>query len=396
MMKFFSSVKLTLLLLLLLAVLSVGGTITPPEAQRYDIFYQSYWFRALLGLLALNIICCTLQELPRKWRYHAQLLKRLQERHGDGVSLGGSFEELRERLSGSGYDLRTEADQLVAVRGGMGRWGAPLVHLAVLLIMLGGVLGETGFVGTINTYLEHPNHRYFDWDVEAERELGFTLRADDFRLRYYPIQLRFELLDAASDRSYGELILYDNESFSVPGTGLTGQLRGFDPEAMLLTIDVVEQGRVLGQYLIGQQLEQFGSARHPAFRLANLQYRDPVLKQYETEVSLLEGGQVVKQGTIRVNEPMSYRGVSIYQTAYGQDEFGNRSVGFQLSRDPGEWLVWSATLLLMFGLTLAFLQPRRVFGIKPVGGQWQLFQLAGWQGDAGREQWQKVLQLLTP
>jgi cytochrome c biogenesis protein len=385
MLNFFSSVKLTLTLLLLLAVISIGGTVTPVEAQRYELYYQNLWFRILLGLLALNLICCTLKSLPRKWHYRRQLQDGLNRLEGGEALPVNSLEELASKLSAAGYRLESGPDHLLAERGSFGRWGSTLVHVAILLIMLGGILGETGFVGTLNTYLQQPNHRYFDWDVQREQELGFQFRADAFRLRYYPIQLRFELIDTVTGLNHGQLVLYDNEHFEVPGSPFAGQLRGFDPEARLLTIDVLEQGKLIGQYLVGEEFEQFGAERHPRFRLIKVAFRDPVLKQMEAEVSVLEDGQVVKQGTIRVNEPLTHRGVSFYQIAYGADKFGNRSVGFQLSKDPGEGLVWFATVLLMLGFTVAFLVPRRAIGVKEIAGNLHLYPLIGWRGEGGQQ-----------
>ena len=395
MFKLFTSVKLTLALLLLLAVISIGGTIVPVEAQRYELYYQNFAFRILLGLLALNLICCTLKSFPQKRDYRRQLQQSLAAKQQGEELQVESLSVAEARLAASGYRVSVESELLLAERGSFGRWGSTLVHLAILLIMFGAILGETGFVGTINTYLQQPNHLYYDWDVQQDRELGFQFRADSFRLRYYPIQLRFDLIDAVTDNSHGQLLLKDNERFEVPGSVLSGQLRGFDPEARVLTVDVLEQGKIIGQYLVGEKFEQFGSAQHPGFRLNNIAFRDPVLKQMEAEVSVLEDGRVVKQGTIRVNEPLTFRGISFYQTAYGQDEAGRRSVGFQLSKDPGEGLVWAATLLLMLGFALAFFLPRRAVGIKQVADQLRLYPLHGWRGESGSEKLTDLLKLLN-
>ncbi len=395
MFKLFTSVKLTLALLLLLAVVSIGGTIVPVEAQRYELYYQNFAFRILLGLLALNLICCTLKSFPQKRNYRRQLQQSLVTKQQGELLRVESLAVAEKQLSTAGFRIEAEGERLVAERGSIGRWGSTVVHLAILLIMLGAILAETGFVGTINTYLQQPNHLYFDWDAQQDRELGFQFRADSFRLRYYPIELRFDLVDAATGTGLGQLIMKDNGHFEVPGSVLSGQLRGFDPEARLLTIDVLKRGKVIGQYLVGEKFEQFGAEQHPGFRLNNIAFRDPVLKQMEAEVSVLEDGRVVKQGTIRVNEPLTFRGISFYQTAYGQDEAGRRSVGFQLSKDPGEGLVWAATLLLMLGFVLAFFLPRRAVGIKQAAGQLQLYPLYGWRGESGSEKLADLLKLLN-
>lgn len=82
-MKVLSSIKTTVVLLILIAALSVIGTLIPqgltPEqyARLYGPgtlkafrvlgffnVYQSWWYLSALGLLALNIILCSLKRLP--------------------------------------------------------------------------------------------------------------------------------------------------------------------------------------------------------------------------------------------------------------------------------------------------------------------------------------------
>ena len=83
---FFRSLKLTIFLLILLAVISIVGTIvtqnaTPQEyVQRYgsnlyevlDFFslfdmYHSWWFQMILVFLVINLIACSLQRFPGTW-----------------------------------------------------------------------------------------------------------------------------------------------------------------------------------------------------------------------------------------------------------------------------------------------------------------------------------------
>ena len=79
----FRSLKLTISLLILLAILSIIGTLitqnaTRPEyVQRYGIglyevlnffnlfdMYHSWWFSAILLLLVINLITCSIHRLP--------------------------------------------------------------------------------------------------------------------------------------------------------------------------------------------------------------------------------------------------------------------------------------------------------------------------------------------
>ena len=85
--KSFASVKLTIALLLSLAATSIIGTLIPqseaPGAYLqtfgetlYQIFsllglfdmYHSWWFRALILLLVVNIIVCSIDRLQATWK----------------------------------------------------------------------------------------------------------------------------------------------------------------------------------------------------------------------------------------------------------------------------------------------------------------------------------------
>ena len=87
----FSSMKLTFALLIILAITSIFGTLIPQqqEAMRFaqglspgllrffellGLFdlYHSIWFRAIIGLLALNLVICSVNRLPTTLKlFHA-------------------------------------------------------------------------------------------------------------------------------------------------------------------------------------------------------------------------------------------------------------------------------------------------------------------------------------
>ena len=162
---FLSSLKLTIALLILLAALSVIGTVITQNAteaeylQRYSeetyyIFkglglldmYHSWWFIGVLILLAINLIACSVKRLPGVWRH------------------------VREAKSG------------------YARLGTYLTHLSVLLILVGGLIGA---VWGAKGYVEIPEGetmkgvllRKFQWMMQP---LRFEVRCDAFRVDFYP------------------------------------------------------------------------------------------------------------------------------------------------------------------------------------------------------------------
>lgn len=397
--RLFASLRLTVPLLLGLALAAVFGTFSPLEEGRYEIFYQRSWFRLLLGLLALNLSVCTVRSLRQRRRLLAAPIFP-----ANGAEVDPSWRALpngldRDRTAGClaarGYRVAAHPRGLLAQQGVGGRWGGTLVHLSLLLIMAGALLGGAGFVGTRQLYVGHAATDYFDWATQADRPLGFTLRLDHFEPVHYPIELRIAVVEADGSRPPLLLTTREGETVELPRPGLTAQVEKFLPLERMLFLQLYRDGLPLGRYQAlpagGKETSPvaFGLTLHPEA------FKDPLLKQLHSEVSILEGGQVVKQGVIEVNRPLLHRGVTIYQTAYARDQFGFWYAGFQLSRDPGEPLVWSGCVLLSLGLLLAFSRRWRVLLLAWPEGRGMLKPLRGFAGEAGSADLQALLHTLA-
>lgn len=389
-LDFFCSVKLTLALLLGLALLAVGGTIWPVEqgtVQRFELYYQSLWFRCLLGLLVLNLAACTWRTLRRVAGEKQRLLTILATpdsalRPGFDVP-GLSLEPLTLQLQRQGYRISPSDDRALARSGLWGRWALPVLHLAILAVMLGAWAAELGFVGTMNLYVGHASDQYYDWDREADSALGFTFRLDHFEPQYYPIDLRFATYDGATRRLLQEYTTREGETVAL-SADLSVQVLRFYPEEQHLVLGIVRDGRLLGEYhgLSGER--SYPNSIDPGVVIKPTAFRDPVLKQLHSEVSILENDRVVRKGVIEVNSPLVHRGVAIYQTAYSRDASGFWACGFQLSQDPGEPVVWVGSVVLTLALVLVFLVRFRALGVVPTTGGYRLVPLAGFRGEAGQ------------
>jgi len=184
---FFRSLKLTIFLLILLAILSIIGTLITQNAtsdeyiQRYgaslyevlDFFglfdmYHSWWFSAILLLLVTNLIACSAERFPGVWNQMLRgvgpeglsesLLKTLpfvERLKGTGAKKDLTEEDVRSALS-RGFRtwkrLETEsAVTLFSERGRFSRLGVYLTHLSILIILVGGLIGSRyGFQGFVN------------------------------------------------------------------------------------------------------------------------------------------------------------------------------------------------------------------------------------------------------
>jgi len=389
-LDFLSSVKLTVVVLLGLAVIAVGGTLWPIEqgmVKRYELYYQSPWFRLLLGILAVNLAACTWRTFTRVFGEKNRLLNLL-----DGTTvvtskttLPGSLslDELNHRLQEHGYRTTRRNDRILARKGVVGRWSLPVLHIAILAVMLGGLASQLGFVGTINMYVTHQRDTYYDWDVGGEQPLGFTLRLDHFEPQYYPIDLKFATYDKQSHEQLQEFTTREGKTVRI-SPQLSVQVLRFFPEEQHLVLGIVRDGVLLGEYHSLSGKRSYPNNIDPGVVIKPTAYRDPILKQLHSEVSILEKGEVVRQGVIEVNTPLVYRGVAIYQTAYSRDESGFWTCGFQLSKDPGEVVVWVGSIILSLALFLVFMVRFRAVGIVLEDHGCALMPLTGFRGEPGQ------------
>jgi hypothetical protein len=72
------------------------------------------------------------------------------------------------------------------------------------------------------------------------------------------------------------------------------------------------------------------------------------VKEYESEVEVLEAGRAIKRHVIRVNSPLVHKGTKLSQSAYDQDRLRYTVLG--VTRDSGVWFVYAGFLATVVGL----------------------------------------------
>jgi len=399
-LRFLSSLRLTLGLLLGLAVVSVAGTLKPAADGRYELFYQSPWFRLLLALLALNMAVCTVKTIRRNLRDRQRYLEILRTDQVFACALryvlpsSAAAGPLAAALQRQGYRISSDGERILARRGVAGRWGSTVVHLSVLLIMIGALTAELGFVGTLPLYVGDKSAVYFDWAEQKDLPLGFEFRLDYFEPVYYPIELQFAAVDPQSRETIEVFTSREGEAVQLPLPGVVARVVKFIPFEEHLILGIFRNGHYLGEYHAMGGRHSIDNKVDLGLELRPVAYRDPLLKQLHSEVSILKGGAVVKEGVIEINQPLEYEGIAIYQTVYDRDKFGFWSAGFQFSRDPGKPVVWAGCITLVLGLLLAFLVPPRAVGVTRIDGEVLLVALAGFRGEEGQREFDRLERVL--
>ncbi|MFH1449145.1 MAG: cytochrome c biogenesis protein ResB [bacterium] len=275
--KFFSSIKVTIALLIILTLSSIIGTIIPQngEEQAYinkygeslsyvftllsiTDLYHSWWFIGILALLNLNIIVCTLHRLPSVFKLINRPKKEIDTQYISSLPLNSrnfypldivdARNFLTDRLRKKNYHLSVISQKpteitLFAEKGRFGRMGSFIIHSGIFIILSGGVIG--GLFG-FKEYLE-----INEKEIVTVPHTDFRLRVDDFNVEFYP------------------------------------------------------------------------ASKMP--------------KDYKSTLTIIDEGKDILTKTIEVNHPLVYKGVWFYQTSYGVGEVKGISINVQKSNnDKGQ------------------------------------------------------------
>lgn len=217
--KFFASVKLTVGVLLTLAATSILGTLIPQNADLshyfhqygeklfrifwlFDLFdmYHSWWFQFLLLLMTLNLLVCSLDRLSATWKVifpRKPVFRRTQFEKLPGrqvFTADGSPEELlaryqplvANRFRHRYQETTPEGGVIFAEKGRWSRLGAYIVHLSVLLLLSGGLIGSmAGFEGFVNIPEKESTDTIQLRNSDEGHQLPFTVRCDRFQVSFY-------------------------------------------------------------------------------------------------------------------------------------------------------------------------------------------------------------------
>jgi cytochrome c biogenesis protein len=385
------SLRLTLALFLILAAASVIGTLIPqnlpPEqyvrtygavaARIFDLLritdlFHSAWFLSLLGALAVHITACSLKRLPATWKalkapqrplsdalLRSVPVKRLME----GDNSPHVVESVRAELARAGWkpsqERVGEVLHLMAQRGRWSRLGAYVAHTGVLLVLLGAAMGFAfGFKGFVQIQEGEVVDRVQERGRGTWRQLGFQVRCDRFQVTSYPDgtpkEYRSDLVFLKDGKvamegplrvnhpiNFGGYVFYQ-ASYGASAT-VTLEARkdsSTPPRQMVMelgdTASLDPQGRVIVKLL---RYESDLQGRGPAVLLTHFRPEAPPVT-----------GWVFQRDSKAVLEGWNLRLLGARET---------RWTGLQVKQDPGVWVVWVGSFLIMAGCAMAFLGVHR-------------------------------------
>ncbi len=414
--KFFASLRLTIILLLSLAVTSIIGTLIPQNESPADYFraygeflyrlfdvldlfdmYHSWWFQVLMVLLTVNVLVCSVDRLSVTWRiifakdprYSADRFRRRQNRIEFSADLPP--EQIRQAVykeAGRGFgraQVQDEGDQgfvFFAERWRWSRLGVYIVHGSVILLLIGGLIGSMfgieGFVNipegeTVNTIrLRNSN---------GTATLPFSIRCDDFSVTFYesgePKEFRSSLTVIEDGKPVLQKNIIVNDPLRYRGINFFQSSYGEMKEQLSAGRAVPPTGAVL---LFTSRDSGMAYEKKLAFGES---FQIPegggtfVLDSYEPEASFM--GQPIGEAfrgkltspegeTVEVLLPLRFsnfdkmrKGGTFISVAAVEPEASKISppekryyTGLQVTKDPGVWVVYAGFILMIAGCFVTF------------------------------------------
>jgi cytochrome c biogenesis protein len=403
--SFFSSVRTTVVLLFLLAAASIAGTIIPQETNLEQLahttnpfifrlivildlntLFHSWWFLLLVTLLALNLLGCLVERVPAllgQWSKESrktsfrwsisdtrspEMLKRLLS------------EALMPKLGARPQEEITEEGLVLAwIKHRIQLLGFPLIHCAIVVILLGGFVGLLyGYKGRIDIEEGAVGRQFVLIPTGEVRNLPFEIAVDKFTLLRYPsgapkeFRSDLRLLEDGKEAlkaplrvnhpvTFKNISLYQADYRIVGVREVKLAVKSPTGNATNFTVKPNEKIQAPGTKLtVGLQSIRPGQGNHRAL----------------LELAVEEKGEPAKGLFLQLNNS---KWTPVGDTGFRFVDFlPHYATGLQVGYDPGSSIVWIGSSMLIVGFLLAlFTNHRRLYiGLKSSEGK-TLIEVSG-------------------
>jgi cytochrome c biogenesis protein len=257
--------------------------------------YNAWWFLLVLAFLVISTSICVTRNSPKMiremstWREAIRASSLKSQHHHDEITTSDSPEVLlghqSEQLQRLGYrlklDQRSDGMMLVGKQGAVNRLGYIVTHVGIVVIALGGMLDS-----------ELPLKTY-SWWLNKQPMLEMPV---------------------------GEKI---PESVKLPTSNPSFRSNLFVPEGGTASLALINThgGRYVQELPFAVELKKF-----------NVEYYSTGMpKLFASDVVIIDKDTGAKrEATIKVNEPLHHRGMTIYQSSFDDGGSKLRLKGFSL------------------------------------------------------------------
>jgi cytochrome c biogenesis protein len=393
--KFFTSIKLTIVLLISLAATSVVGTLIPqnedPAAyvqafgqlafQLFSVLglfdmYHSWWFQTLILLLTANIIVCSIDRLSATWKiifaqkpsFSAARFRGLKNKETfDDNRSPEQLKELYLPLVGRNFRQRcvetTEAG--FSIFGEKGRWtrlGVYGVHASVIFLLVGGLIGSIfGFDGYANIPEGEAVNSIRLGNGRNTLPLDFEIRCENFEVSFYdsgmPKEYRSRLTIVENGKPVVQKDIIVNDPLRYKGVNMFQSSYGqLPPNQATISITSTKTGKSYSKkatvgkaVVLPEKMGTFvleGIESSASFRGQNIG------DALRGTLSPVEGKPVAVLLPLRFPSfDKMRRGEQVIAVAELKQRY---YTGLQVTRDPGVGLVYLGFVLMILGCYVTF------------------------------------------
>lgn len=395
---FFCSLKLTLFLLISLALTSIIGTVLPqgqlpPEyvaqisqtkLQLYSKLgffdmYHSWWFITLLYIFSLNLVSCSIKRLPHVFKFVSEPTLLLAESMRNSFSLkreitfSGAVEKGSERLSeflASEFSTPTVTEHngeyhLFAQKTAWCRLGVYVVHLSILVIFVGAIIGSLyGYKGYVNI-VEGSSVNAFQRQNGQQMPLGFEVLCEKFSVDKYangaPKEFRSILTVLENGKpvpGYSQVKVIVNDPLTYKGITFYQSSYGPADEGSEHYFTVTSRAGGVAERIAAREGAGVTLKDGTTFKLleATQEVREfaPGFSGPAARIEVTPKG-AAPQVFISFRdfpEMNAQRGDALIFRYEGTN--AKMYTGLQVAKDPGVWVVWLGCTLMLIGLFIAF------------------------------------------
>lgn len=397
--KFFSSVKLAITTLCILAFTSIFGTIIP-QGNNFDWYvnyfserglvgfnisndtgykialiidildipdmYTSWWFLSLLAILSINLIVCSIDRFPLVLRqintdnlsYSINKLLKMGNRR-DWGSIPGTIPSTQDTLvnilkkNGWKSNLRqSEHTTIFCQKGPWSRTGVYVVHLSILVIFLGASVGSLlGFKGSVMIPETKQTDTIYSTADSSPIDLGFIIRCDSFVLDFYENGMPKTYKSALTILENDSAVMQKDIEVNRPLTykGITFYQASYEEyQDFVLTIDNLSTNSTT-KLLTPFQEKQTWTEEAVSFGVINAESFNNHLARIKIWFSNNKDEPVTFW-----TDPDTATTIKVGDTEYSIHVKQMYATGLQVAKDPGVWLVYLGCFLMLVGLYVAF------------------------------------------
>lgn len=410
---FFCSLKLTMFLLISLAIISIIGTIVPQGAPppeylatispaKHQIYqalgffdmYHSWWFVLLLYLLTVNLVACSIKRLPHIWKIISQptlvMGSGLEQSLSNKVSFKASDkpEALKEKIRSFlqaefARPVVTEDDgdwHFFAQKTPWCRLSVYVVHLSVIVIFIGAMIGSLfGYKGYVNIP-EGESISRIQSRTGKDIDLGFALRCEQFRVALYktgaPKEFKSILTVLENGRpvpDYTNVRVIVNDPLTYKGITFYQSSYG-NAGDYFFTVSAPDGKNAMPVTLNSNESATLpdGSTIHIVEATDDVSQFVPNLSGPAVQVEMHTPRGATEKVIVYAKHPeLNIRYALEHKLGVLLQYKGSQKrmfTGLQVSKDPGVWIVWLGCTLMVVGIYGAFLMSHRRIWIRLQNG----------------------------